>query len=158
TVSRSLSGADDCSDDLRASTIACLSSSLSDCRSFAIWLALGELVVDGSCAGGDVSGSVVDASTPDTPSLNSRMPLPSDRPISGRRLAPNTSRSTTSKMRSSGNPTPKGTDRTLASGWSAKQVRLPWGRRAVSLLTEVFIRSGRSLFRMAQLEIRNLHV
>ena len=46
---------------------------------------------------------------PETASLNSRMPLPSDRPISGSRFAPKTSRSTTRMIRAPGIRQPKGT-------------------------------------------------
>ena len=65
-----------------------------------------------ACRGSDVAdgsstrvgvGVVVEtgSSMPDTESLNSRMPLPSERPISGSRFAPKTSRRTISRMMSS---------------------------------------------------------
>jgi hypothetical protein len=41
-------------------------------------------------------------------SLNSRTPLPSERPISGRRFGPKTSSKTARRIRSSGRETPKG--------------------------------------------------
>ena len=51
------------------------------------------------------------SSLPEIESLNSRMPLPSDRPISGSRFGPKTSNTTSSRIRISQMPIPKGTGR-----------------------------------------------
>ncbi len=55
------------------------------------------------------------SSLPDTESLNSRIPLPSWRPISGSRFGPKTRSSTSSRIRSSQMPIPKGMARSVAA-------------------------------------------
>jgi Fe-S cluster assembly ATP-binding protein len=96
---------------------------------------------------------VTASSTPVTESLNSRIPLPSERPISGRRFAPKMSSSTTRRIMSSQIEMP--------NGMSARYHRLvgptgPATIRAGGRFARWFLREA--FLRMSQLEIRNLHV
>ena len=61
--------------------------------------------------------------SPVTESLNSLIPLPSWRPISGSRLGPKTRSSTSRRIRSSQMPIPKGMRRTIAVGSSRIRAR-----------------------------------
>ncbi len=60
------------------------------------------------------------SSLPETDSLNSRIPLPSWRPISGSRLGPKTRSSTSRRMRSSQMPIPKGMGRQRTSRFAPR--------------------------------------
>ena len=67
-------------------------------------------VAAGSAGGSSAISSIGSSSSsfPDTESLNSRMPLPSWRPISGRRFGPKTRSRTSKRIRSSQIPIPNG--------------------------------------------------
>src|SRR5712691_10160753 len=99
------------------------------------------LVLTGALTGSSIAGAVVSSAgwcsscLPVTELLNSRIPLPSERPISGSFFGPKTSKTTSSRISSSGTPIQPGMAASLARrfGGREKRAALGGGQRLLDL-------------------------